>query len=463
MIARSRELLLSAVLVAALGCGLAFEGLAGEVDRPGPERIPGRRFTARAVFCSPSLSGADTSFAVAALERAAAVVEVEPHAARRAVTELAPDRVLVHKVEERSGANVIGYGTMLGASAATQVDKPVDGEGAAECTAVASTSWYFAEGSSALDYDERLLIYNPFADEAVVQITTFGPRGDRSKANLSDVAVPSRSSVVVSLNDFILRHPFLSVAVNATRGRVVAWRALLAKPDDRADGLQFSLGATAVAQEWHFPDGAVGNGYEETLALLNPTEEEAAVEISLVTNKEILQPPKLLELAVPPQSSRSIALADFVQGRQKELGAVGAVVRSTNGVGVVAERTVWYSTSRLEGVASTVGSPVLADRWWLGPAAVAPQTDVVVVMNPGSTDVRVTITFLRRFGAPLAPAELDGVNVPSGARIRIPVGDTTGGAPAVALIEATGPVAVERFSYSDQTSDVAALMGVPIP
>ncbi|MGH2730014.1 MAG: DUF5719 family protein, partial [Actinomycetota bacterium] len=341
MIARSRELLLAAVLVGALACGLAFEGLAGEVERPTSQPIPGERFTARAVFCPPSLSGADTGIAVAALERADAVVEVETPGKRRDKKELTSDRALIHKVEERSGANVIGYGTSLGASAATRVDKPVEGGGAAECSGTASTAWYFPEGSSALDYDERLLIYNPFADEAVVQITTFGPRGDRSKANLSDVAVPSRSSVVVSLNDFILRHPFLSVAVTATRGRVVAWRTLLAKPDDRADGLQFSLGATAVAEEWNFPDGALGDGYEETLALLNPTEDEAAVEISLVTNKEILQPPKLLELAVPPGSSRSIALDDFVQGPQKELGAVGAVVRSTNGVGIVAERTVW--------------------------------------------------------------------------------------------------------------------------
>jgi hypothetical protein len=461
MIARSRELLLGVILLISLGGGLAFEVLSDEAEKPPPGSVPGDLFTARAVFCPPSIRRADTFLMVASVEANPVPVEIKPGGAE--VADLGAERFLLHHAEARASADVTGFGSPLKASASTRLVEPVQGAGAAACTETASTAWYFAEGSSALDYDERLLIYNPFPDEAVVQVTLFGPKGDRTRANLSDIAVPARGSVVVSLNEFVLRQKFLSTTVTATRGRVVAWRALLATPENRAQGVQLSLGAPATAPEWYFPDGAVGDGYEERLAVLNPSDQEAIVTISLVTNKKTIQPPKLLELGVPPESSRSVVLKDVVEGRQGELGTVGAVVRSTNGVGIVSERTVWYATGRLEGVASEVGSAQAASDWWLGPALVRPQVDVVAVMNPGTADVRVTISFLRRFEDPLIAKRLTDIVVRRDARIRIPVDATTGGAPTVALVHATGPVVAERFAYSGWAADVAAVMGMPVP
>lgn len=461
MIARSRELFLGFILLISLGAGLGYEILADEAEKPMPASVRGELFTARAVFCPPSVHGAETSLMVASVEGDAVPVEINP--GREEVAELGAERFLLHHSEVRASADVTGFGSPLEASASTRLVEPVQGAGAAACTETASTAWYFAEGSSALDYDERLLIYNPFPDEAVVQVTLFGRKGDRTRANLSDIAVPAGGSVVVSLNEFVLRQQFLSTTVTATRGRVVVWRTLLATPENRAEGVQLSLGAPATAPEWYFPDGALDDGYEERLALLNPSEQEAVVTISLVTNRKTIQPPKLLELRVPPESSRSVVLKDVVEGRQAELGTVGAVVRSTNEVGIVAERTVWYATGRLEGVASEVGSAQAAPDWWLGPALVRPQIDVVVVMNPGTANVRVTISFLRRFGDPLTAKRLTEIVVPRDARIRIPVDATTGGAPTVALVHATGPVVAERFAYSSAAADVAAVMGVPVP
>jgi hypothetical protein len=356
--------------------------------------------------------------------------------------------------------NVVGY---AGAAIASAVTTGSSGVGATGCSSVAGRRWYFAEGSSALGYDERLILYNPFPDEAVARVSFITPSGKQTKANLSDQAVPAGATSVLRLNRFILKEPLLSIEVDAIRGRLVAWRSLAAHARSRPRGLQLSLGATNSHPEWFFPDGAVGDGYDERIALLNPNSKAAQVSISVLNTKRTAQPAKLLNITIPPASSKSVAPASAITGCRKKVCGLGAVVTATNGVGVVAERTVWYSTGHLQGVASEIGTPVTAERWYLGPASFAPTRDSVVVMNPTTADAIVSLTLETNDRAPRAPGPLQHLKLRAGTRLEVPVNRWTRGRPVIVLLTSDQQVAAERFSYSQRGHDASALMGRALP
>jgi hypothetical protein len=349
-----------------------------------------------------------------------------------------------------------GYGATLPAAATAQVYEPVVGAGAARCSRFASPRWFFPEGSSALGFDERLILFNPFPDEAVARITFFTEAGDLTRARLAEgVAVPAGTTKVLNLNEFVQPQPLLSAVVEMSRGRVVAWRASLVDPKEQAAGVQFTLGAPKPAPTWYLPAGSVEAGIEEKINILNPSSDEAVVTISLLTAKETLQPPKLVEVAIPPGSSIRLPLSETVGRGNQNLGGAGVVVRSTNSVPVVAERTLWYDLDAVTGVSSEMGSAVAQQAWLVPPALLKASTDTLLLLNPGPSKISVDVSILRDGAAPAKPKSLQGIRVASGTRKRIELKSGLG----MLLVNASGPVVAERSATSSR--DAAAVMGIP--
>ena len=183
--------------------------------------------------------------------------------------------------------------------------------------------------------------------------------------------------------------------------------------------------------------------------------------MSLVTSGRSEGSAPLTEISVPPRSTVAVTLDESMIS---ESGAgTSAIVQSVNGVPVVAERTVFYATEEVDGVASEIGAPSATERWLLGLATSRPETDSVVLLNPGAGDVTVTLELLRVDGRTLKPRTLRDLAVARGARLRVPISDQTDGEAMGVIVTATGPVVAERFSYSSGAGDVASLMGIPLP
>jgi hypothetical protein len=418
-------------------------------------------FSARAVFCPPALGKPASLVTLTVAGRGDDPLSIGFEPASDERTDLAAASILEHRPPTAGATDVVGYGGAVDATAVTSIGEPVSGVGAAGCAPSASSRWYLPEGNSTVTHDERLLIYNPFPDEAVVRVSLLTRAGERSKAGLSDLAVPSESSISVAIEDFILEQKILGAIVTAARGRVVAWRLSIAKPDEKPSGLQFTLGTTALSGIWYFPEGAVGEGFEERLSIMNPGAQEAMVDVSLVTASRSQPATGLTELAVPAQSTIAVVLdPSMLPG---ESGGVGAVVRSVNGVPVAVERTVFYATQEMDGVASEVGARVTARRWLLGPATTRPETDSAVLLNPGAEPVEVSLVLFGADGEALRPRTLRKLPIAPGSRLRVPLGEVTRGDPYAVVVTAGGPVVAERFSYSRGAGDVASVMGVPLP
>ncbi|HVM12262.1 MAG TPA: DUF5719 family protein [Actinomycetota bacterium] len=460
MTERRREAYFAAGVGLLLAAGLVLDLTSGDVP-PAEAEAGGRGgFEAHSVFCPGAVAGgaADVDLVIVAPEGDRLAVGIEPQEGETA--EVPREGALIYDVSGSEPADIVGYGAPAGVAVLTSTERPGAGAGAAGCARTAGANWYFAAGSASLEADERILLYNPFPDEAVVRLSLFTPEGEQTKASLADVAVPANAFTVVPLNEKVGVENTLAVHVAAERGRVVAWRQTFVSGRDRVPGMAFSLGAARPSALWHFPDGAVGGGSSERISILNPSQEEAVVAISLAVGRdEVVAPPDLMELAVPPRSQLVVGLGAHVETGDEPV-AVAASVRSVNDVPVVAEREVVVDGAEGRGIAAEVGSSADALRWLVPPAARNSSADAIAILNPATEPATVSLRLLDRNGVEIAAPGLEAVEIGPGGRVRIPVARWTAGKPVLALVDATVPVVVERSAIA--AGDAVALMGLPL-
>lgn len=456
-----REWGLAGVVGVVVLVGLLVEAMAGEVSRPPQEPPSGPRFVERALFCPPSLPDTKAILTAASQGEEPVSVGVEPSLPER--LELVPQSLLVQQLPPEQGAEMVGFGAPVAGGALLRARAPVAGEGSSQCADRAADEWHFAAGASVLGTDERLLVYNPFPDEAVVRVSFLTAGAEIRKAALDDVAVPSHSVTFIRVNQYVRLQRVLAATVATERGRVVAWKVLFDKPKDGPDGVQMSLGVPQPETTWYFPEGAVTPGIDERIAIANPDPvEEAIVTVTLSTGEQVMQPEELVGMTLPPLSARVIPLRFSLPKNRRDLGGLSAIVQSTNDIGIVAERTIRYSRDATQGSTSEVGASRTSESWMALPATLNPSTDLLVLMNPGGNSARVDVTLLRRNGRPLTPAGLSGRRLASGGRLVIGLGRWTRNEAVAALVTSNAPIVVERVSYSAIPDDIGSVMGTPL-
>ena len=457
MIVRSKEIALVAALVV-LGVAAALLEASSEPVERAVSTTAASAYVDRAVYCPPAPQGSAGNVRLVASALARGEVEIGLEPSTDETTTLAEGAVLVPQVESGEPVDVVGFGSLPAASVATSFKSSFKGLSAAACSDTASRQWFFPAGSSANGFDQRVVLYNPFPDDAVVRVTFFTEGGEVNRANLADVPVASGSTTSLSINEFILQRRALGVKIESVRGRVTAWKTVAANTENRPRGVSSSLGATETALIWYFPSGAVGEGNEERISILNPSGKEALVSISIVTDEETLQPPDLMEINIPRATELDVKIGSALG--KKVTGPASVVVRSLNDVGIVAERSVFYGASAFEGYASEIGAHEPSTSWWLGAPGTALEADAVIVYNPGQDPAEIDISLSGSGFDPLATPP--SVTVGAGKRLRIPLEEFTEGAAAVAHLESSQPIVAERVGYSSILEDVSALMGVPV-
>ncbi|MDQ3661050.1 MAG: DUF5719 family protein [Actinomycetota bacterium] len=446
-------LLLAAAVALDLGSGAARESSVPEAAAP---------FVGRAVFCSAQIDHEDTSGRVtvsSGLERGGVAVEPEPARPPTAST-LVWSGPLGARAQAVEGRGAPAYaGTSLRLSSSKE-----RGAAAARCSPEASSDWYFAAGTTAIGHDERLLLHNPFPEEAVVRITLFTQVSDIVKSGLSDVAVPAGGTQEVKLNRVVVPRSLLGVEVSAVRGRVVAWKSVIARPREGARGLSFSLGATEAASRWFFAHGFTGPGVTESISVLNPSDRELTVTVSLAAEDRAAQPARLMDVSIPPRSARRLILREgILAGSAKRVRGISATVASTNGVEFIAEREVSYEGDLGEGVTAELGAAAPARSWLLTPPVSDSEDDSIAILNPTARDGRVDV-FLRGERGVSRPASLQGLKIGAGLRLEVPLSRwTSSSPPVVALLASDVELVAERYAHSRRVPDWADVMGFPLP
>ena len=326
------------------------------------------------------------------------------------------------------------------------------------CASAASSQWYFADGTTTRDATSVLFLFNPFPDDAVVDLVFGTEEGPITPQALTGLTVRGGALTTVNMGDFVQRREQATTSLRARAGRLVASRLQTFDGSVGRKGMALTLGAAAPGDLWYVAEGIVNDGLTERYQIFNPTDREAEVEMTLALESGEAEP---LTVTVPGESRVTVNANE--EARIPKGVPHAATFRSVNGVGVVVERTIDAApAARRTGLADSFGSRVTARRWALAAGAADDSTDeFVVLQNPGSEPARVSLTVLadgeRRTGD-----ALQNVEVGAGQRRAVRIADTVKGAATPVVVEADRPIVVERVLNRLKAIGVATSIGIPL-
>jgi hypothetical protein len=328
---------------------------------------------------------------------------------------------------------------------------PIDGGTVSLGATAPSSDWYFAEGYTAEDFDEYLLILNPSDQPTEVEVDYLLP-DSRSVSHSYGVAPRSRFTVHV---DEVpgLEATEISVRLHSPVP-VMAERAMYFDYHGRQDGHD-SLGATAPSTQWYFAEGYTAEDFDEYICLLNPQDAEATVQAFFQTEAgQVIEHVKKV-----PARSRQTVHVDEVPG----LEACASSSYLVSDLPVVAERAMYFDYHGCKGGHCTVGSTALSTGWELAEGYTGGSFDqYVLIQNPGTNPARAAVSIFKEGGETL---ELQYDLLPL-SRFTLHVDEVPGCENAALSMKIDGgvtPLLVERAMYFNQEGRDGGHVGMGAP
>ncbi|MGZ6974835.1 MAG: DUF5719 family protein [Acidimicrobiia bacterium] len=318
------------------------------------------------------------------------------------------------------------------------------------CARDAAPQWHFAAGTTVKGAALNLALFNPFADDAIVNIDFITDSGPLAPDDLQGFVVPGHSRVTVPVQDKARRDAIVATEVGARRGRVVAEQSQVLDGTDGRKGLALSLGAPELSNRWEFANASVVAGRTQTMVVANPAPVPTSATIRTRLDGGALEPETV---NVPARTAVAVDL-----GRRVPPG-IGFSVVVTGRTPVVAESLVAAVAPIVaadRGIATTIGTNRAA-RWWADVPARAngSSKDSIAVLNPGATTVTVRVTVMRA-GRASTLSTAARVRIAAQKRAVVDLGTLKVPADAFVVVAATGPVVVERESTAMPGLTVAA-------
>ncbi len=121
------------------------------------------------------------------------------------------------------------------------------------CSHEPSATWYFAGGGTPKGATQTLELFNPFGDDAIVDISFLTEGGVQEPQAMQGLVVGRRSKVLVPVTDLVARQERIATVVRTRTGRVVAEQVRTFDGSDGRAGLTLSLGAASPRQQWTLP------------------------------------------------------------------------------------------------------------------------------------------------------------------------------------------------------------------
>ena len=314
---------------------------------------------------------------------------------------------------------------------------------AGACARGGADRWYFGGGSTVLGSSLTLWLLNPFAGDAVVDLSFSTDTGNEAPNEFQGLVVPGRTRVAVPIESAVRRRTVVATEVTARRGRVVAEQTQSFDGRDGRKGLALVGGSPALATSWWFDGGVARPDRTTTLTIANPGDEAQRVRIATALAGVVTV--DAVEVEVPP---RSVTLVD-AGARVPPDTAYALHITSTGGAGVVG-----YALTALRGTAALAGdggTSLASGRWYVVPGRVGTTpVDAVTVHAVGSGPVR-----WRADAVGTASRRIVAGRLGRGEVVRAPT-DATG----ALVVSADGPIVVGRDSGA--SPGVTLAIAVPL-
>jgi hypothetical protein len=328
------------------------------------------------------------------------------------------------------------------------------GDAVGMCASSASTRWYVPEGATTRNAQLIYALFNPFPDDAIVDMSFATEQGRDAPAAFQGIVVPANGVVPLDVGTHVRRRAHVSAAIHARRGRVVV-EALQVHNGDGRRGVGLMLGLPRTATSFVFADGIASPERFEQLHLFNPNDTEASVQLDLVLDAGDTQP---FQLRVPAQGRITVDLTN--ESRVPKNVGHALLVRVSNNIPVAVARTTDVgSANARRGYISDVGATGAGLHWgFAAGGATAGLDEWIAVINEAPRAVTVDIRTAK--GGALSSLEgLTGVRIPRGGRQVFRINDHGAGPETPIIVNATGPVVVERTTYRNGGTGASAVMG----
>ena len=313
------------------------------------------------------------------------------------------------------------------------------------CAEEPATDWYFAAGGTAKGSAQALELFNPFADDAIVDVSFLTEGGVQEPQALQGFVVGRRSKVIVPVQDLVPRQDRVATVVHTRTGRVVAEQVRTFDGTDGRSGITMSLGVTKPRGLWTLPVAEARTGSTGAVAISNFGLAPTTVQVTVLLSGDGVLAPETVD--VP---SRSVV--DFDPNARVPAGdAYAIVVRAQGATPVVAETFLDTSAA-----ATATGASTTARRWAL---AGAPRraSSAVIAVNRGKRPLTVELRAYTA-GDVNSPKSAPAIAVGPGKTARFDLDEWGIDPDQVLVVSANGPVVVGRETYQ---GGVSLALGVP--
>jgi Family of unknown function (DUF5719) len=308
------------------------------------------------------------------------------------------------------------------------------------CARRAGQDWYFAAGTTERGSEANAALFNPFNDDAIVDLTFATDAGFIAPADLQALVVPRRTRLTVPVGNFVRRQAQVASHVHVRTGRIVAEQSLtFTAENENRRGLTLSLGAPRPEAEWTLPGVVPEDGATHAVLVANFDHSATEVEIVPRFEEQTDTSPKAV-----PVGGRAVAVVDLAS--LEGAGAPFAFdVRTTRPSPVVVEELAWWGPpSETTGSATALASPVRAAGWTLGVSRLVPEGDATVsVLNPGRNAATVDLRAYQS-GSDDDSVAVRKLNVPAGRQARFNLGELGVEPNQVLVVRADAPVVAAR-------------------
>ncbi len=213
-----------------------------------------------------------------------------------------------------------------------------EGHDSIGATAPAKT-WYLAEGSTNGGMETWILVQNPNATAATVQLSYMT---DKGQVNGPTVSIPAYTRRSLAASDSVPNSWNVSTRITSN-APVVAERSMYGTSGGARTWGTNSIGLTAPAKNWCLAEGCTNGGMETWILVQNPNATAAKVQLSYMTGTGPKPGPTV---SVPARSRMTFTAADSVPNNWD----VSTFVSSD--LNVVVERSMygnnrWWATNSI--------------------------------------------------------------------------------------------------------------------
>ena len=148
-------------------------------------------------------------------------------------------------------------------------------------TTTPATSYYLAEGTTAWGFTTYVLIQNPSANQATVEVTYLTSSGEVPHPE-NPITMNGNSRKTIRVNDYLPGSDF-STRVTGSQA-IIAERAMYWGEDTAlGEACHDSIGMSAPHTTFYLPDGQTSEGRETYTLVANPNDTDVTVEITYLT------------------------------------------------------------------------------------------------------------------------------------------------------------------------------------